>query len=88
MLLFAEHALCVDRILSAADPTKWEDVQHATLHPEAKRVGKALHRDLKKRFCASKVNMAEKLAMVFDPRTKDLDESWCPFSPSEKEEIW
>ena len=29
MLLVAEHALDVDRILSAADPTEWEDVHEA-----------------------------------------------------------
>ena len=74
MLLFAEHhdALDVDRILSAADPTKWEDVKHASLHPEANRVGKALHRDLKRRFCASKVNMAMRSwqwCLIHAPRT-------------------
>ena len=86
--LFARHAVNVRRQLSSVDATKYENTAQHLLHPYAKRVGKALKKDLDKRFGADKITDIEKIAMVLDPRTKDLRASWCPFGPAEKEECW
>ena len=87
MSLFARNSTSVKKML-IPNSTKFESCEHHELHTDARRIGKALREDLESRCGVHKVTDIEKIAMVLDPRPKDLKSSWCPFNTEEKEDCW
>ena len=87
MSLFSKNSINIKKILKP-NSTNFDTCQHHDLHSDARRVGKALNKDLEARCGAHKITDIEKNAMVLDPRTKDLKSSWCPFDSEEREECW